>query len=117
MGDFYLGSDVGLPGGSQPYMAVVEIAFAASPYTMPSTSTEVHVDTSGGNVIINMPAASSVRKVRYVVKKTTADANTVTVTRAGADTIDGAATAVLLGGTRGSLGLTGPLTGADFKVT
>lgn len=63
--------------------------------TLTSTSNEfIAVDATGGNVTITLPAASTTPK-RFHVKKTDVTANTVTVTRAGSDTIDGETTKVI----------------------
>jgi hypothetical protein len=51
-------------------------------------------DTSGGNITLNLPAAASSTNAQISIKKTDA-ANTVTIDGNGAETIDGAATAVL----------------------
>ena len=53
--------------------------------------TLVKVDTSGGNVTITLPPASSVTGYEVKVKKMTA-ANTLTLDGDGSETIDGAAT-------------------------
>lgn len=94
----------------------VEKAFADSPYTLTTGDYVLFVNTAGGNVVVNLPSAASSRGRFFIVKKRTNDANTVTVTRAGADTIDGAATAVLAGGTFGSMTLVGPTTGTDWAL-
>lgn len=63
--------------------------------TVTATSNTVYtVDASGGNVTFTLPAASNSNKL-FRVKKTDSSTNTVTVTRAGSDTIDGATTFVL----------------------
>jgi hypothetical protein len=56
-----------------------------SPFTL------VKVDTSGGNVTLTLPPASSVTGYEVKVKKMTA-ANTLTLDGDGSETIDGAAT-------------------------
>jgi hypothetical protein len=68
------------------------------------TATETHgrwlfmVDTSGGNVTINFPAASTI-KSEITIMKYSADGSTVTINPNGSETIDFNATATL--GTRG----------------
>lgn len=47
-------------------------------------------DSTGGSFAVTLPAASSVPGKEYCIKKTVA-ANTVTITPAGSDTLDGAA--------------------------
>lgn len=49
----------------------------------------VLVDTSGGGVTITLPAAGSNLKKSIRVKKISSDLNVVTVTRSGADLVDG----------------------------
>jgi hypothetical protein len=55
------------------------------------------VDATSGNKTITLPVASAtnVNGRYYVVIKSDSSANTVTVTRAGSDTIEGATTVVL----------------------
>lgn len=83
---------------------VTVIAVAQSPYAVVAGDAVIEVITSGGNVTINLPAASGTKR-RLWVKKITSDFNTVTIVAAGADLIDGAATAVLTGGALGALEL------------
>lgn len=56
----------------------------------------VLVDASAGNVIINLPACSAAVSALYQFKRLDATANTVTINRAGGDTIDGAAAITLI---------------------
>ena len=60
------------------------------------TSAIVLVDATGGAVTINLPTVVGITRRRYLVKKTDASANAVTVDSAGAETIDGATTQTLL---------------------
>ena len=67
--------------------------FANSPYNV-SQSVNGYLlsfDTSGGNVVVNLPAISGLT-VPYTiaVKKTTSDANTITINRSSSETIEGA---------------------------
>jgi hypothetical protein len=69
-------------------------AFADSPITLAEADRGklIAVDTSGGNVVINLPTigALDLTTVYAVgVKKTTSDSNTITINRGGTDTIDG----------------------------
>lgn len=50
----------------------------------------VLIDASGGNVILNLPAASVAVGALFQFKRLDASTNSVTVNRAGTDTIDGA---------------------------
>lgn len=54
------------------------------------------VDASGGNVVINMPACSAAVGALFQFKRLDTTANTVTINRAGSDTIDGASSLNLL---------------------
>lgn len=51
--------------------------------------------TTTSNVTLTLPLATNATKVRYIIKKVSADSNTITITRAGSDTIDGTNTKVL----------------------
>ncbi len=55
----------------------------------------VLVDAAGAARTITLPTAASAKWRKYVIKKTDASANTVTIDGDGAETIDGAATQVL----------------------
>jgi hypothetical protein len=80
------------------YRDVVTVNFAASPYTIVSAQDGdlFKVDTSGGNVVINLPDLSlEADDFRCAVVKETGDANTITVQRQGTDTINGGTSQVL----------------------
>jgi hypothetical protein len=80
------------------YSDVVAIAFGDSPYTMVTAQDGdmIKVDTSGGNVVINLPSLTSeADDYRCAVIKETGDANTITVQRQGADTINGGTSLVI----------------------
>lgn len=53
------------------------------------------VDTSGGNVVATLDTIANLGDFKVAVAKMTGDANTVTITRGGANTINGATTYVL----------------------
>lgn len=74
----------------------VAVAFAASPYTAAAGVTFL-CNATAGAIVFNLPAASALSGRNIRIKKTDVSANTVTVTRAGSDTIDGANTVVLKG--------------------
>tara|TARA_B100001564_G_scaffold169231_1_gene142233 strand:+ start:254 stop:2530 length:2277 start_codon:yes stop_codon:yes gene_type:complete len=65
----------------------------ASPYTLTGTQQFILIDPSGGDVTVNMPDAATYpgREIRFKLTQA-AGANTVTLQRQGADTIDGATT-------------------------
>lgn len=68
------------------------IAFADSPYTLPFSTRELFVNTSGGNVTVNIANLSDGYRVVRITK-VTADANTITVVPPSG-TINGGATFV-----------------------
>ncbi len=55
----------------------------------------VLVDATAGNVVLDLPVASTNKGALVVVKKLDASANTVTLEANGAETIDGAANKVI----------------------
>lgn len=73
------------------FQDVVFITSANSPYTVAQASSGklIACDTSGGSIVVNLPTIAGLA-LPYVVgvKKTTSDANTVTINRGGADTFD-----------------------------
>jgi len=78
-----------------PIGQITDVNFAASPYSAASLNRWLAVDTSGGNVTINLPAVASNSGVEFMIVKTTSDSNTVTIDGNGAETINGAATKIL----------------------
>ena len=80
------------------YRDVVVVNFAASPYTIVSAQDGdfFKVDTSGGAVTINLPDLSlESGDFRCAIMKETVDANSVTVSRQGTDTINGSTSSTL----------------------
>jgi len=68
---------------------VTTINFAASPFALTADNAGVvSVDASAGNVVVNLPAANVLAALKYEFRRTDTSANTVTINRAGADTID-----------------------------
>lgn len=67
--------------------------------TIDLTYNFITIDATSGNVTITLPAASSAFGgnvgIRYIFKRMDASGNTVTIQRAGSDTIDGATTTTL----------------------
>jgi hypothetical protein len=56
----------------------------------------ISVDTSGGNVVINLPSIAALTLPFTIgIKKSTGDANTITINRNGTDTIEAATSYVL----------------------
>lgn len=65
-----------------------------TPYTPTQDETVLYVDTTIGNITINLPSAATAAIVNkfYIIKKITNDANKVIVDPNGAETIDAVAT-------------------------
>ena len=62
----------------------------------PSDEVVILADASGGAFNVNLPTAASASGKIYIIKKTDATANAVTIEGAGAETIDGGLTELLL---------------------
>jgi len=81
------------------YNEVISVAFADSP-VVPSLAQEgnlFRVNTSGGNVVINLSALSAYAEdIKYAFVKVTEDANTVTINRGGSDTIGNGQTSLII---------------------
>lgn len=78
--------------GAQAAIGNVEyVTFADSPVAITTSGTLYSVDTSGGNVVFTLPSISSLTGGFAVAfKKTTGDANVITINPNGTDVIDGA---------------------------
>jgi hypothetical protein len=68
---------------------------SSSPYNVTADDYLLCVDSSGGNRVINLPSIASFAGKRLWIKKTAA-ANSVTINRAGSDTIEGTETSRVL---------------------
>jgi hypothetical protein len=68
---------------------------STSPYNVTADDYLLCVDSSGGNRVINLPSIASMPGKRLWIKKTAA-ANSVTINRAGSDTIEGTETSRVL---------------------
>jgi hypothetical protein len=68
---------------------------SSSPYSATSNPEFIKVNTAADNIIVNLPSAIPNPGLRFIVEKASADANTVTVTPYGSETINKAATKVL----------------------
>lgn len=77
---------------------VTVVTAAQSPKTLTIADAGlVVIDASAGNVTINLPAANALASVEFeFIRIDSTAANTATVQRAGADTVDGAATSFVL---------------------
>lgn len=93
--------------------ATVRTVTAAT--TLNASDYAVRVDTTGGALTITLPLASTVIGQEFRITKITTDANAVTVSRQGSDTINGATSQTIAGGSRGVLRLLG-VTSSSFDV-
>lgn len=85
------GSSLHVSGSFQTKVTVL-----TSDTTLDSTHNTVTMDASGGARVVTLPAAStSIVGRMYRVKKMDSSGNSVTITCAGSDTLDGAATKAL----------------------
>ena len=75
-----------LPGSGLP---IANITFADSPFSLGLQNTVLYVDTTGGNVVVNLPPSATNPGRDFVIVKITSDANTVTVQAAAGETISG----------------------------
>jgi hypothetical protein len=79
---------------------ITTVNFDASPFALTADHAGlVLIDATAGNVVLNLPAANLVTAlpIEYVFEKIDATANTATVNRAGANTIDGVTAFALSG--------------------
>lgn len=83
------------PAASSGTTNVVTITSASSPYTVQSGDTFIACDASGGNVVINLPAALGGGR-SVTIGKSVATANACTVNPGTYDTLDSASKATLL---------------------
>ena len=79
--------------GSLLNSGTVSLDNTDSPYTITGTQQFILIDPSGGDITVNMPDAATYpgREIKFKLTQA-AGANTVTLQRQGADTIDGATT-------------------------
>lgn len=74
---------------------VAGVAAKTANYTLTATDWLVTFDATSGNLVATLPAVAAAAGQILTVKKIDASGNTVTVTPAGAETIDGSATKVI----------------------
>lgn len=87
-----------------PYRDVVFLTVANSPFSVTNSHRGYMfvVDTSGGNVVINLPVIAPLTKPYVLgIKKSTSDVNTVTINRGGSDQIDVGQTSLILASVAG----------------
>ena len=96
---FYVGEDIKSVGRAvenlQEYSTEQDVVRVTADYQILPQDDLVLVDTTGGNVVVTLPAIADAQLKLYYVKRITAGANTLTVDGHGAETIDGAANALL----------------------
>lgn len=63
----------------------ITVTHAMSPYAMGGSIQFVHCDTSGGDIVINLSAASTLPLDFYAIDKATSDANTATINAAAGE--------------------------------
>jgi hypothetical protein len=76
----------GLPAWSDATLAT---STKSSNYTITGTDVVIFANSSGGNVTITLPTASSNAGYRFYVKRIDNSVNTCSIARSGSDTIDG----------------------------
>lgn len=72
-----------------------EIVFADSPYPVTILDDFINVDSTGGNVVINLLPLSTVPIKPVYIRQNDGSPNTTTLTADGSDQIDGASTLVI----------------------
>lgn len=75
---------------------MVPIVSKTTTYTATLNDEVILADTSGGAWTLSLPAAAAATGKVYTVKKTSSDANLVTIDPSGSETIDGSTTKTLL---------------------
>lgn len=89
---------VGNSSASLSFSGGVKFSVAAKTanYTLTPADNIITVDATAGNVTLTLPAASASVGQTYRIKRIDGSVNTITVARAGADTIDGATSTTLV---------------------
>jgi hypothetical protein len=83
-----LGVASGLPAWTDDNVGAT--ATKTSNYTISGSDVVIFADATSGNVTITLPTAASTPGYRFDIKRIDGSANTCSVARSGADTIDGA---------------------------
>lgn len=68
---------------------IAQVVFADTPYTATITAPRIEVDCTGGNIVINLPAAANAKGIPFEIVKVDTSTNKVTITPNGAEQIDG----------------------------
>lgn len=89
------GSNGRLASAWKPYQTVTSKVVGDSPYTAVDADDVILCNATGGAITVNLPPASAIAGKVYLVKKTDASANAVTIDANSAELIDGAATYAL----------------------
>lgn len=97
-------------------VVVVDVEFAMTPYTALVTDRYLSIDPSGGALTINLPASPS-NGQQITFKNKTDSNNTITITRAGSQTIDGATPSIVMSTARASLTLTYNTAATDWEIS
>lgn len=97
-------------------VTVVDVNFAMTPYTALITDRYLSIDPSGGALTINLPASPS-NGQQLTFKNKTNSSNTITITRAGSQTIDGATPSIVMSTARASLTLTYNTAATDWEIS
>ena len=79
-----------------PFNNSSDVDFGDTPYTVVPADNRIYIDTTNGNVVINLISLSIAPEKGIHVQKIDSRSNTVTITADGSDTINGAATKVIL---------------------
>jgi hypothetical protein len=78
-----------------PKVGIVNISDGDSPYTVTATDSYIAVDNGANAVTINLPAGTTGRKITIYDRSGSASAGTITINRAGSNTINGGTSTTL----------------------
>lgn len=81
-----------IPSSTTGNIPVNNIVTVTSNYTISSTDSVILADATSGPITINLPAASSLPKIIFYVKKIDSTSNAVTIDPNGSELIDGVTT-------------------------
>jgi len=95
MANFDKGSDIGASDGLAQVDSIAPSAIVASQALAVFNDMVSFADCTSGNIVLDLPAASSSPNAVFTIKRTDASGNTITIDADGADTIDGSGTFLL----------------------